>query len=150
MLAASVGLMASATTVGGQADAEFTRGPEIAGTDEVLAFLGRLARTSPATRVRIPVLLTLDSARLTVADAHLGPTGGPGALRLRLDDGGLGIALVDRARSLCPPSGRCVVRLVGYWKGGDRSGGHFEVRRVDGLAPEGADRVIETARRTPW
>jgi hypothetical protein len=43
-----------------------------------------------------------------------------------------------------------VVRLVGYWKGGDRSGGHFEVRRVDGLAPEGADRVIETARRTPW
>jgi hypothetical protein len=80
----------------------------------------------------------------------LGPAGGPGAIRLRLDDGALGIALVDRARGLCPPNGRCVLRLVGFWKGGDATGGHFDVRRVDGLVPEGADRVIETARRTPW
>ena len=121
----------------------FTRGPALTPAAAALSYLDRLAAETRARRVRLSVSLTLDEHRLAIVDARLGQPGDTAAPRLRLDDGALGVSLLDRARDLCPAGLRCVLGLVGYWRGSADGVGRLEVRRVDGLVPEAAEWFIE-------
>lgn len=119
----------------------FTPGPALTPAAGALSHLDRLGAEAPARRVRLPVVLTLDRERLAILEARLGR--GDDASRLRLDDGRLGISLLDRARDLCPPEGRCVLRLVGYWRGSSDGVGQLDVLRVDGPAQPAAGEIVE-------
>lgn len=114
--------------------AEFTKGPGLSPAAAALDFLDRLAVEAPEMRVRLPVSITLDKFRLSIVDARLGEPGEAPGRSLRLDDGSLGIGLADRARDLCTIGQRCVMRLVGYWRGSADGVSRFDVRRVDGVA----------------
>lgn len=121
----------------------FTKGPALTPAAAALSALDRLAAETRARRVRLPVSLTLDERRLAIVDARLGQPGDTAAPRIRLDDGALGVSLIDRTRDLCPVGRPCALRLVGYWRGRTDGVGTLDVRRVDGLAPEAAAWFIE-------
>jgi hypothetical protein len=87
----------------------FVRGPSTADPARLRAWLSR----QPGV-VRLPVHLTLGTARSTVAAARLlSPAKEPVALAL--DDARLGVSLADRARVACPDSADCALWLEGLW-----------------------------------
>ncbi|HMW55564.1 MAG: hypothetical protein NOF05_10915 [Candidatus Accumulibacter phosphatis] len=126
---------------------EFKRAAALEPVAAALDFLNRLATASPPIRVRLPVSIALDEYRLSIVDARLGPSGAAAATRLQLDDGKMGVALADRARDLCAAGRRCVVRLIGYWRGTVDDVGHLDVRRIDGLVPDAAAAAVEVESR---
>lgn len=127
--------------------AEFTKGPGLSPGPAALDFLDRLAVDAPETRVRLPVSIMLDELRVSIVDARLGQAGEAPGRPLRIDDGALGIGFADRARDLCTTAKRCVMRLVGYWRGSADGVSRFDVRRVDGLALEAEPAAIEIETR---
>lgn len=118
-----------------------TQGPALQPAATALTCLDRVGAEAPPRRVRLPVALTLDKHRLAIVEARLGR--GNDAPRLDLDDGRLGISLLDRARDVCPEAGRCLLRLVGYWRGTSEGVGRLDVLRVDGPAQPGAGEFVE-------
>jgi hypothetical protein len=125
----------------------FTQGPALSPAAAVLAHLDRVGAETPPRRVRVPVALSFDEERLAIVEARLGR--GNDAPRLRLDDGRLGISLLDRARDLCAKQSRCVLRLVGYWRGRSEGVGRFDVLRVDGPAADAAHESVEVESTPP-
>lgn len=119
----------------------FTLGPALSSMAAAQAHLARVGDEAPPRRVRLPVALTLDKERLAIVEARLGR--GAHAPRVRLDDGRLGISVLDRARDLCPKDERCVLRLVGYWRGTSAGVGRLDVLRVDGRAQPSAPEFVE-------
>ncbi len=100
---------------------DFVAGPDVDSVDELGAWFEDNAKSGEARRrFRIPVVAVFeDEYRLALGDAFIGRPGdvsGDTRLRLHLDDGGLGVALLDTVRARCPkeqPS--CALWLEGYW-----------------------------------
>lgn len=103
-------------TPGGATD--FAPGPSIDPPGALLEWLESV-KAGPRTRVRLPVVVTFEDAyRLGIGAAFVGTTlseAPADAVRLDLDDTGLGIALLDTLRHLCPEEAAgCALWLEGY------------------------------------
>lgn len=98
----------------------FRPGPAILPSTELRDWLDGLERNGPRPLLRLPVVIEFAAPhRLSIARAWIG---GPGtepaqdAIRLRLDDSGMGIPLAEAALRECPgdaPS--CALWLEGHW-----------------------------------
>ncbi|MEM7433804.1 MAG: hypothetical protein AAF436_01540 [Myxococcota bacterium] len=69
-------------------------------------------------RLRVPVIVEFaDSNRLALGDSKLAfSSSEEGGTVIELDDSALGIPLLSRARSLCPPAERrCLLEVEGMW-----------------------------------
>ena len=103
------------------AEIAFQAGPAILPAAAMLAWLEREGAASTRPRLKVPVVVRFgDVHRLEIGDAWIGvDTGGPApenAVHLELDDTGLGIALIDTARKLCPAGQPgCGLELIGVW-----------------------------------
>ncbi len=95
---------------------QFIDGPTLDAPD-LLAILG--APSGAHRALRLPVVVDFqDEHRLGIHAAWLGvlaDAAPPGALLLRLDDSGLGIALLDQLRAACPPGRTCAVWIECTW-----------------------------------
>lgn len=101
--------------------AEFTAGPPIAPVAGLLEWLkAEVVPARPRRLIRLPVVMMFKKERfMGLEAAFVGTTvGAPpeGALKLTLDDSGMGIALSERLQMRCPPPQRgCALWLEGYW-----------------------------------
>ena len=100
----------------------FIPGPEITPPGALRAWLDALEGgvRGPRPLIRLPVVIEFSSThRLSIARAWIGGPGikpGPDTLRLRLDDGGMGISLVETARGRCRDDAlSCALWLEGHW-----------------------------------
>ncbi|MBN2078925.1 MAG: hypothetical protein JW838_08160 [Spirochaetes bacterium] len=100
----------------------FIPGPAITPPRNLREWLDALERDSRVTRplIRIPVVIEFTSPHGTsIAGAWIGGPGakpGPDTILLRLDDGGMGISLVEVARRQCPGNAlSCGIWLDGHW-----------------------------------
>ncbi len=97
----------------------FRPGPAIHPSTELLEWLDGLERNDPRPLIRLPVVIEYTSPRgISIAGAWIGGPGvkqGPDTIRLRLDDGGMGISLVETARGHCHGDGPCALWLEGHW-----------------------------------
>ena len=93
-------------------ETRFLPGPDI---EPSLALLAWFEGPGQGRSVRIPVVVT--SSPLGVSGGHVGMAPGPSeqALRLRLDDGAMGIGLHDRLGEHCDGAPTCAVWLEGRW-----------------------------------
>jgi len=98
----------------------FQAGPPVSEPATLLKWLQTKARTKAGKRRLFRLTVTVhfqDSYQLGMGDAHIGLTADApaGAIKLDLDDGGLGISLLDTMRSRCPNKDVCSLWLEGYW-----------------------------------
>ena len=74
---------------------------------------------SQRAMLRLPVVVEFsDEHRLGVGKAWLGDHAGnapEAAVLLKLEDGQMGVALLDHLRKHCPPGLRCAVVIEGMW-----------------------------------
>lgn len=131
--------------------ATFEDGPTLGDAPALRAWLD----ANPGRLLKVPVGVAFRADGLGVERAWIGPTGEepPDAIRLRLDDAALGVALMDRLRRACPQRPTCAVWLEGFWgavdtapQAEDPTPRPFAVRRFAGLQEPGAARVFVEAR----
>ncbi len=141
-------------TPGGATD--FAPGPAIDPPDALLKWLESV-KAGPRKRIKLPVVVRFaDKYRLGIGTAFVGTTLSEppaGAVRLDLDDTGLGIGLLDTLRDLCAKEAAgCALWLEGYcgalvddsfddsFDGDDEEKGFaFSVLKVGGLVGPGAE-----------
>lgn len=108
---------------------EFARGAPIRPTEGLVAWLDANKSADTKRVLRVPVMTTFD--RISIKEAKIGD------LPVRVHDSALGVSFLERANQYGKDSGgRCVLSLIGYWRGGTE--GLFDVIQVEGLAPEDA------------
>jgi hypothetical protein len=126
----------------------------------LLAWLQQDAGDEKRTMFRVPVVVRFaDQARLGLGDVAIAAQEAdltPDSLALDVDDGALGISLLDRLRSSCPPNRQaCAVWLEGHWgrlvevpspapASGSVRRWPFAVRRVGELVDPAAGEVRAT------
>ena len=104
----------------------FVHGPSTASAETLRRWLEQQHDS-----VRLPVMVTLGTARSTVAAAQV-LTGTKDSFPLTLDDSALGISLADRARTACPDADQCALWLEGTW----RNAGLFVTRALHAVSAE--------------
>lgn len=131
--------------------ATFEDGPALGDAPALRAWLD----ANPGRLLKVPVGVAFRADGLGVERAWIGPTGEepPDAIRVRLDDASLGVALLDHLRRACPPGPTCAVWLEGFWgavdlpaQADDPTPRNLAVRRFAGLQEPGATRVYVEAR----
>lgn len=132
----------------------WVEGPPIKPYTTLLTWLDTHRTNAAGARryFRLPVVVHFATHQLGIEQAFVGETAAEGqadGLRLALDDSGMGIALLDRLRRLCPKTQpTCVVWLIGIWgpvlsleselqppSEDLTQPWPFAVRRVEGLVP---------------
>ncbi len=106
------------------ATSDFTRGPSIVPGAALLTWLDGTHVDVGQRKIRIPVWM--DVSAMGVKDARIGAADDADAVRIKLDDGSLGISVADHARRATKAGGPAALWLEGKWKGG----GKFSVTRV--------------------
>lgn len=96
----------------------FVVGPPVQPSDTVLEWLNHPANARK--RLRIPVVVRYtDAFRLALAPAILGtaePDATHAPILLKLDDSGMGVALLTSLRTLCPAADQpCAIWIEGFW-----------------------------------
>ena len=138
-------------------------GPAVRPADELLDWLGRNAKDPDGKRrrFRLPVVVSFeDPHRVTLGSAFVGVSlESSGHDALTLDDGALGISLLERLGELCPEKrASCALWLEGYWgplveglPGGNRSGERrtFAVLKVLTLVSQAMGRDVKAFVEIP-
>lgn len=104
-----------------KSEGAFVDGPAIAPASGLRAWLdGEIKSAKPRPRIKLPVMLVWqDEHRLAIGRAFVGVSGdepAADAIRLELDDSGMGVSLKDQIRSKCPEGqAACGFWLEGHW-----------------------------------
>ncbi len=113
---------------------EFTRGPALVPTAELLVWLDATRSDIGQRRVRLPVWLELKGPAIT--SARIGAADGADVVKLKIRDGAMGISVVDRARRASRDGAPAAMWLEGLWEGA----GTFSVLKfVKVITPAEAD-----------
>ncbi len=134
------------------APVQYEQGPALAPADALLGWL----KSAGERRLRVPVVLRFEDAhRLAIASAQLAARADSvtaDAVRLAVDDGGLGVSLLDQLRGLCPADATaCAVWLEGRWgalvpmpsiPGFEDEGHPFAVLKVGELVKPGEGKTV--------
>lgn len=86
---------------------QYTRGPPVEPSKELMAWLHKNADVQPLRLVRLPV--TVELRPLGIEHASVG------GVSIALQDSALGISLLDRARRACGMERNCTMWMMGYW-----------------------------------
>ncbi len=92
---------------------KFVAGPALTPVSELRSWLG----SHRDTLIRIP--MAIEMSGFDVGPAWIATTAADpaaDAIHVTLDQGALGVGLVERLGALCQAPTRCVVWLQGYWK----------------------------------
>lgn len=113
----------------------FRAGPSVAEASALRAWLDETAAGERAQRVRLPVVITRSTLGISSAWVGTRADAPDDALRLRLDDGALGVSLADQLDDRFGAGAGTVV----VWLEGVRGGGNPLDDALDGLAVEAGE-----------
>lgn len=99
-----------------KSESKMVAGPAIAPAAALLDWLeNEVKPATPRKRIKLPVVVKMDEHRVSIVDAWVGGGEAPAdAIRLKLDDTGMGVALKDQLRRKCAAA-TCAVWLEGHW-----------------------------------